>query len=95
MAVPLYDFVIVCLLRISRGRSPLKADTNHFSHRLVRHGFSKRNAVLLIYGLTLATGVTAPLLAMVDDRAAILLALQLLATLTVVAVLERVGEHTT
>jgi len=95
MAVPLYDLVIVCALRIARGRSPLKADTNHFSHRLTRHGFSKRSAVLLIYGLTLATGVTAPLLAMVDDRAAILLAGQLLATMTVVAVLERVGEHTT
>ncbi|MCL2647703.1 MAG: undecaprenyl/decaprenyl-phosphate alpha-N-acetylglucosaminyl 1-phosphate transferase [Phycisphaerales bacterium] len=95
MAVPLYDFVIVCALRILRGRSPLKADTNHFSHRLTRHGFSRRSAVLLIYGLTLATGVTAPLLAMVDDRAAILLAGQLLATMVVVAVLERVGEHTT
>jgi UDP-GlcNAc:undecaprenyl-phosphate GlcNAc-1-phosphate transferase len=63
MAIPLYDLIIVSVLRIMKGRSPMQGDTNHFSHRLTRHGFSKRGAVLVIYGLTLATGVTAPLLA--------------------------------
>jgi UDP-GlcNAc:undecaprenyl-phosphate/decaprenyl-phosphate GlcNAc-1-phosphate transferase len=95
MAIPLYDLVIVSILRLARGRSPLQADTNHFSHRLTRHGFSKRSAVLVIYGLTLATGITAPLLARVDDISAILIAAQLLGTLAVFATLERVGEHST
>ena len=36
MAVPLYDFVIIMVLRIAKGRSPMTGDTNHFSHRLVR-----------------------------------------------------------
>jgi UDP-GlcNAc:undecaprenyl-phosphate GlcNAc-1-phosphate transferase len=94
MAIPLYDLIIVSVLRISKGRSPMQGDTNHFSHRLTRHGFSKRGAVLVIYGLTLSTGVTAPLLARVDDTSAILLAVQLLGTLVVIGVLERVGEHT-
>ncbi len=95
MAVPLYDLSIVSILRILKGRSPMHGDTNHFSHRLTRHGFSKRGAVLVIYGLTLATGVTAPLLARVDDASALLLAAQLLGVLVVIAILERVGEHTT
>jgi UDP-GlcNAc:undecaprenyl-phosphate GlcNAc-1-phosphate transferase len=94
MAVPLYDFVIVSILRLMKGRSPMQGDTNHFSHRLTRHGFSKRGAVLLIYGVTLATGFDAPLLARVDDAAALLLAGQLLSVLVVIAILERVGEHT-
>jgi len=93
MAVPLYDLVIVTVLRLARGRSPMQGDTNHFSHRLTRHGFSKRSAVLIIYGVTLATGVTAPLLARVDDVGAVLLAGQLLGMLTVIGVLERVGDH--
>ena len=93
MAIPLYDLVIVSILRLAKGRSPLQADTNHFSHRLTRHGFSKRAAVLVIYGLTLATGITAPLLARVDDISAMLIAAQLLGTLVVFATLERVGEH--
>ena len=94
MAVPLYDLSIVSVLRIARGRSPMTGDTNHFSHRLTRHGFSKRGAVLVIYGVTLATGITAPLLARVDDTSAILLAVQLLGMLVIIGLLERVGDHT-
>ncbi len=67
MAVPLYDLVIVSVLRLMKGRSPMRGDTNHFSHRLTRHGFSKRGAVLVIYAVTLSAGITAPLLARVDD----------------------------
>ncbi len=95
MIVPLYDLSIVSVLRIVKGRSPMQGDTNHFSHRLTRHGFSKRGAVLVIYAVTLATGVTAPLLARVDDTSAMLLAVQLAGMLVVIGVLERVGEHTT
>ena len=94
MAVPLYDLLIVCVLRIARGRSPMQGDTNHFSHRLTRHGFTKRGAVLVIYAVTLATGITAPLLARVDDTAALLLTAQLLGMLVVIGLLERVGDHT-
>ncbi len=94
MAVPLYDLVIVTVLRVARGRSPMTGDTNHFSHRLTRHGFSKRSAVLIIYAVTFATGFSAPLLARVDDAAALLVAGQLAAVLVVIGILERVGEHT-
>jgi UDP-GlcNAc:undecaprenyl-phosphate/decaprenyl-phosphate GlcNAc-1-phosphate transferase len=92
--VPLYDMVVVCLVRIRRGRSPMKGDTNHFSHRLARHGFSRRGAVLVIYALTLSCGIAAPLLARADAVSAVLIAVQCLSTLTVIAILERVGEHT-
>jgi UDP-GlcNAc:undecaprenyl-phosphate/decaprenyl-phosphate GlcNAc-1-phosphate transferase len=94
MAVPLYDLGIVMVLRVVKGRSPMTGDTNHFSHRLTRHGFSKRTAVLIIYAVTFATGLSAPLLARVDDASALLLAGQLLAILVVIGILERVGEHT-
>ncbi|MEI8197190.1 MAG: MraY family glycosyltransferase [Phycisphaerae bacterium] len=95
LAVPLYDMIIVSVLRISRGRSPMTGDTNHFSHRLVRAGFSKRSAVLVIYAVTLALGISAPLLSRADnDTTALLIALQVLAMLVVIGILERVGEHT-
>jgi UDP-GlcNAc:undecaprenyl-phosphate GlcNAc-1-phosphate transferase len=94
-AVPLYDLVIVSILRMLKGRSPMTGDTNHFSHRLTRHGFSTRATVLIIYGVTLSTGIAAPLLALHSDATtAALIALQLLGMLTVIAILERVGEHT-
>ena len=46
LAVPLYDMIVVSMIRIRRGRSPFVGDTNHFSHRLVARGMSRRTAVL-------------------------------------------------
>lgn len=94
MAVPLYDLTIVTVVRLARGKSPMQGDTNHFSHRLVRQGFSKRNAVLIIYGVTAALGISAPLLVNATALTAVLIGIQTLALLVVIGVLERVGEHT-
>ena len=38
LALPLYDLVVVSIIRMSRGKSPFVGDTNHFSHRLVVRG---------------------------------------------------------
>jgi UDP-GlcNAc:undecaprenyl-phosphate/decaprenyl-phosphate GlcNAc-1-phosphate transferase len=94
LAVPLYDLVVVSVIRMLRGKSPMVGDTNHFSHRLTRHGFSKRGAVLVIYAVTLACGISAPLLATATESQAILIVIQCMAMLTVIGILERVGEHT-
>ena len=48
MAVPLYDLVTVVLLRWRKGQPFYVGDTNHISHRLVRRGFSRSHAVLII-----------------------------------------------
>ncbi len=94
LAVPLYDLIVVSFIRILQGKSPMVGDTNHFSHRLTRHGFSKRGAVLVIYAVTLACGISAPLLATADHVGAILIGIQCVSMLTVIGILERVGEHT-
>ncbi len=62
LAVPLYDFISVMVIRIKRGLSPIAPDKNHFSHRLVDLGLSRKNAVLTIYLCTLTTGLAALLL---------------------------------
>ena len=62
LAVPLYDLVVVSAIRLARGRSPFVGDTNHFSHRLVARGMSRRTAVLCLYLVTAATSVAAILL---------------------------------
>lgn len=92
LAVPLYDLVVVSVLRLSRGRSPFRGDTNHFSHRLVRRGMSKVQAVLCIYLLTGTTAAAAVVLPHVHSTlAAAVLFAQTLMTLAVVYLLER-GE---
>ncbi len=49
LAIPLLDLVWVVLLRLSMRKPFYVGDTNHLSHRLVRRGLSKRDAVLLIW----------------------------------------------
>jgi UDP-GlcNAc:undecaprenyl-phosphate GlcNAc-1-phosphate transferase len=62
LAVPLYDFCSVVLIRLSQGRSPFHADKCHFSHRLVELGMSRAQAVLTIHLITLTTGLGGVLL---------------------------------
>ena len=61
-AVPLYDTLSVIAIRLHTGRPIMKADRNHFAHRLLRLGMSVR-MVLLTMGLTVvatAAGATVP-----------------------------------
>ncbi|MCI0640745.1 MAG: undecaprenyl/decaprenyl-phosphate alpha-N-acetylglucosaminyl 1-phosphate transferase [Gemmataceae bacterium] len=62
LAVPLYDMTTVVLLRLSQGRNPFHADTQHFSHRLVRRGLTRPAAVGVILLLALTSGADALLL---------------------------------
>jgi UDP-GlcNAc:undecaprenyl-phosphate GlcNAc-1-phosphate transferase len=88
MAVPLYDFVSVTLLRISQGKSPLVGDTQHFSHRLKRRGLTEAQTVLTLYLTTLCTGLGATFLYQVNLPGAILIFAQTIMVLGVIAVLE-------
>jgi len=90
LALPLYDLVVVSIIRLSRGKSPFVGDTNHFSHRLVARGMSRRTAVLCLYLVAAATSAAAIVLPHVRSSfAAILIFCQTLLILGVVALLEQ------
>ena len=90
LAVPLYDLGVVSTIRIFRGQSPFKGDTNHFSHRLVARGMSRRTAVLCIWLITAATAVAAIILPHAPTTfTAVLIFVQTLLILGVVMVLEQ------
>ena len=59
LPVPLADLVWVVLLRCRLGRPFYVGDTNHISHRLVRRGFSRTQAVLIIWVTAAAVGSVA------------------------------------
>ncbi len=90
LAVPLYDLIVVSIIRIRMGRSPFVGDTNHFSHRLVGRGMSRRTAVLCIYLITAATSLAAVLLPHVKSSLqAMLIFGQTILVLGVVMLLEQ------
>jgi UDP-N-acetylmuramyl pentapeptide phosphotransferase/UDP-N-acetylglucosamine-1-phosphate transferase len=93
LAIPLYDFTSVVLIRLANGVSPFHPDRNHFSHRLTDLGLNRRNAVLMVHFTTLATGLGAILLYHVDDWPAAWLVIAIeLSLLVIVSILEAAGR---
>jgi UDP-GlcNAc:undecaprenyl-phosphate GlcNAc-1-phosphate transferase len=94
LAVPLYDFASVMIIRLREGRSPFHADKCHFSHRLVELGLPRKYAVLTVHLATLTTGLGALLLYRLPDWPAAWLVIALiLCVLTIIAILETVGRR--
>ncbi|MFN0198243.1 MAG: MraY family glycosyltransferase [Planctomycetaceae bacterium] len=94
LAIPLYDFCSVIVIRLSQGRSPFHADKSHFSHRLVELGLKPKYAVLTIYLATMTTGLAGLLLYRVPDWPSALLLMALVTcVLAIIAILETVGRH--
>ena len=93
MAVPLYDFISVTVLRISQGKSPFVGDTQHFSHRLKKHGLTDTQTVLTLYLATLCTGLGATFLYQVNLAGAILIFAQTFMILAIIAILETAAKN--
>lgn len=88
LAIPLYDFTSVVLIRLAEGRNPLRGDQRHFSHRLLERGFGRRSAVLTIYLATAATGLAATLLPGANLRQVITILVLVALVLLIIAILE-------
>ena len=59
MAVPIFDTALVTVMRNLTGRAVSQGGKDHISHRLVILGLSEKQAVLLLYLLSVITGVIA------------------------------------
>jgi UDP-GlcNAc:undecaprenyl-phosphate/decaprenyl-phosphate GlcNAc-1-phosphate transferase len=92
MAVPLYDFVTVTILRISQGKSPFVGDTQHFSHRLRKLGLTDTQTALTLYLATLCTGIGATFLYQVNLAGAVLIFAQTVMILAIIAILETTAK---
>jgi UDP-GlcNAc:undecaprenyl-phosphate GlcNAc-1-phosphate transferase len=92
MAVPLYDFATVTVLRISQGKSPFVGDTQHFSHRLRKLGLTDTQTVLTLYLATLCTSIGATFLYQVNLAGATLIFVQTVMILAIIAILETTAK---
>ncbi len=55
--LPILDTGLVSITRILRGQSPAMGGTDHTSHRLVAFGLSEKQAVLVLYGIAIVSGL--------------------------------------
>ena len=55
--LPILDTALVAVTRLLRGQSPAMGGTDHTSHRLVAFGLSERQAVFVLYGIAIISGI--------------------------------------
>lgn len=88
MAVPIFDTSSVVFIRWRNGKPLMQGDTNHFSHRLVSLGLTQKKAVLVIYLVTIFTGLGALILQSASVKQAVLVFLQVLSVFAMIILLE-------
>ena len=57
LAVPILDTTTVVVSRIRRGVSPLQGGHDHLSHRLIARGIPRKQAVILLWALSMLCSV--------------------------------------
>lgn len=65
LGLPIFDVMFAIIRRIAKGKSikaVFKPDKGHLHHRLVEKGFSQKQAVLILYGLSASLGMFAIIL---------------------------------
>ncbi|MEM8835967.1 MAG: MraY family glycosyltransferase [Planctomycetota bacterium] len=88
LAVPLYDFVSVVIVRLLQGKNPMVGDQQHFSHRLRERGLSGLRVVIVVGSCTAITGLAGLMLTRLDGWFGILAGAQVLLVIGVLAMLE-------
>jgi len=87
LALPIYELVMVTLVRLRKGLSLLKPSKDHLSYRLTAIGLTTTGAVLFIYVLTICIGIAALLLPQAGYTGSVLILIQVVTILSIVAIL--------
>ncbi len=65
LGMPIFDVIFAIVRRLKKGKSikaVFQADKGHLHHKLVAKGFSQKQAVLILYGISAAFGIFAIIL---------------------------------
>ena len=65
LALPIFDTLFAIVRRVVKGKSikaVLKPDKGHLHHRLMQRGYTQKQAVLIMYGITAILGMFAIIL---------------------------------
>ncbi len=65
LGLPIFDTIFAVIRRLIKGKSlkaVFKADKGHLHHKLVAKGFSQKQAVLILYGISAIFGIFAVIL---------------------------------
>ena len=86
LGLPILDTLSAIVRRVIKGKSlkaVLQADKGHLHHKLIAKGFTQKEAVLLLYGISVACGMFAIILFESDIWKAISFALMVIAVICI------------
>lgn len=73
LAYPIFDTMLVTVMRSIEGRSVFQGGRDHSSHRIALLGFRKRRTVIAIYGICVVLGLSALLVQRLPLKSALVL----------------------
>jgi len=68
LAIPILDTSVAVFSRLRRGISPFQGGKDHLSHRLIRHGISRRTAAISLWMLSILFGLLAVIISYVKEQ---------------------------
>ncbi len=86
LGLPIFDTLSAIIRRLIKGKSlkaVLQADKGHLHHKLIEKGLTQKEAVLLLYGISVACGMFAVILFESDIWKAISFALMVIAVVCI------------
>ena len=92
LGVPLFDTASVLLIRLKNRKPLMQGDTNHFSHRLVNLGMTRKQAVIFIYLVTVCVAVSAVPLGYLPLKPALVMTGQVVLWFILIFLLEHTGR---
>lgn len=57
LSIPIFDTAHVIILRLLKGKNPMKPDKRHFHHSLIKIGFTHSQSVIAVYFLMIFFGI--------------------------------------
>lgn len=68
LGLPIFDTICAMLRRMITHKPIMQADRGHLHHKLIDRGYTQKQAVLILYGISLICGMLAIFIAIKDSR---------------------------
>ncbi|MDD5729075.1 MAG: MraY family glycosyltransferase, partial [Victivallales bacterium] len=88
LAVPLFDTIAVVIIRLRAGKPIYIGDHNHISHRFVKMGMTRKQAVYMVHLLSLLLGLSVLPVLWGDEKTAAICVIQACILLLLVSFLQ-------
>ena len=89
MALPILDTLFAMVRRAYNGKHIMSADRGHLHHRLIDKGYTQKQAVVLLYGISFLSGLVSILIAIRNFYALMILGVFFLTLLCVLYVYKK------